>query len=389
MAHLNFSLLIELQVGFNDQEITTLFKLFDIDHRNYLDIEEFLTVLRGLQPSYRRMLIRQAYRLLDPTHVGYIAPSDVIERFDPTQHPDVKHGLKKAQEVFREFLRAFHVGGEIECVITRNEFMNYYLNVSASIPVDGMEKERGETRNNTRERSMDEEDRASDNMMINYPKGDRFFEELICGTWHLPVDDRERERERDREYNRYDRREGERNSERGREYYDDEEDRGRSRGSNKNYRNNNRRSNSPRQNNGSRYNNNDRHHKENTNGNNYDYRSGENDYSNEYVGQDRRSISPSRRWQYGRNNGPQGEEFKSTEGEFNDGYRMNNYTYRNKFSDTFPEERDSDNGNFNYQSYRQRHRSPSPSYGSRGGRGFGGEFDRSNNYDDNNNRRNW
>lgn len=76
---------------------------------------------------------------------------EVIENYDPTQHPDVRLGIKKPQEIFRDFLRNFEVSGEVELRITRNDFINYYSNVSAAV---------GDS-------------------------DDKYFEAIVRGAWHL------------------------------------------------------------------------------------------------------------------------------------------------------------------------------------------------------------
>lgn len=127
-----------------------MFELFDGSNRgSYLDIDNFLCVVRGVVNQERRDLIRRTFQLLDASNEGLLDPQLVIERYDPTQHPDVVTGRKRAQEVFRIFLRTFEVGGEVENKITKNEFYNYYFNLSAAVEEDA------------------------------------YFTALLCGPWHL------------------------------------------------------------------------------------------------------------------------------------------------------------------------------------------------------------
>jgi len=123
-------------LNFNDQEVSTLFYFFDNYEKNFIDYEEFLLGVRGPINHFRRELIEKAFQQIDINGEGVVSPEEIIDRFDPTQHPDVKNGLKKAQEIFRDFMRSFEVGGEVEGKITKNEFLNYYYNVSAAIDRD-------------------------------------------------------------------------------------------------------------------------------------------------------------------------------------------------------------------------------------------------------------
>jgi len=136
-------------LNFNDQEVSTLFHFFDNYEKHFIDYEEFLLSIRGPINNFRRELIEKAFQQVDINGEGIITPEELIDRYDPTLHPDVKSGTKKAQDIFRDFLRSFEVGGEVEGKITKNEFINYYYNVSAAI------------------------------------ERDDYFEMLMCNCWHF------------------------------------------------------------------------------------------------------------------------------------------------------------------------------------------------------------
>lgn len=123
-------------LNFTDQEITSMFYLFDLSDKKYLDYDEFMIAIRGPVNYRRRQFIEKAFQMIDSEGRGMVDPEEIIDRYDPTNHPDCKNGLKKTQEVFRDFLRVFDVSTEVEGKITRNEFDNYYFNLSASIERD-------------------------------------------------------------------------------------------------------------------------------------------------------------------------------------------------------------------------------------------------------------
>ena len=84
----------------------------------------------------RKRLVGMAFSVLDKDGSGVIDPEDIVDTYDASKHPDVLAGKKSAEEVFREFLDTFDVGGEKDGKVTRNEFANYYSNVSSSIDDD-------------------------------------------------------------------------------------------------------------------------------------------------------------------------------------------------------------------------------------------------------------
>ena len=81
-------------------------------------------------------MINLAFDKLDKDGSGLIEPADLIGVYDTTHHPDVISRKKTSQQVLREFLDGFDVGGVVDGMITREEFMNYYHNMSASIDDD-------------------------------------------------------------------------------------------------------------------------------------------------------------------------------------------------------------------------------------------------------------
>jgi Ca2+-binding EF-hand superfamily protein len=96
-------------LSFTDGELSTLFYFFDCNQKNYIDYDDFIFGIRGPVSGERKELIERAFQQVDGDGEGLVAPEEIIDRYDPTQHPDVKNGIKKAQEVFRDFLRSFQV----------------------------------------------------------------------------------------------------------------------------------------------------------------------------------------------------------------------------------------------------------------------------------------
>lgn len=84
----------------------------------------------------RRALVHLAFDRLDRDGNQVLEPTDVISAYDARRHPDVIAGRRTTDDVLREFLDTFDVGGEKDGKVTRNEFENYYRNVSASIDDD-------------------------------------------------------------------------------------------------------------------------------------------------------------------------------------------------------------------------------------------------------------
>jgi len=83
-------------------------------------------------------LVNQIFDVLDTKGVDAIDPQTLIAHYDADRHPEVLSRLKSADEVMKEFLDTFDVGGSYPGQVTRDEFVRYYTNVAASC-IDGDE----------------------------------------------------------------------------------------------------------------------------------------------------------------------------------------------------------------------------------------------------------
>lgn len=126
----------EAAVRLDDGELRALFDAFDVDHSGRISYDDFMRTLRGELGQQRRGLVERAFDLLDADKSGAVEPRDIVERFDSSRHPDVVEGRRSRDEVYREFLDTFDVGGVVDGKVTRSEFEEYYSNVSASVDSD-------------------------------------------------------------------------------------------------------------------------------------------------------------------------------------------------------------------------------------------------------------
>jgi len=117
-------------------ELESLFKYFDKDASGDIDFEEFLGGVRGAMNPKRLAFVHQAFEILDKDGNGFVEPADIVGAYNAKKHPDVLSGERTEEEVLKEFLDTFDVGGEKDGKVTRNEFENYYKNVSMSVDRD-------------------------------------------------------------------------------------------------------------------------------------------------------------------------------------------------------------------------------------------------------------
>jgi Ca2+-binding EF-hand superfamily protein len=132
----------DYMLGFSDAEIKILFGYFDVDRSGTVDYDEFIRTLRGPMNPGRRKLVAQAYAKLDKDHNGYIDINDIKGVYSAKTHPDVTSGKKTEEQILMEFLETFETqhnlrnNGAPDHIVTKEEFEEYYNNISASIDND-------------------------------------------------------------------------------------------------------------------------------------------------------------------------------------------------------------------------------------------------------------
>ena len=107
---------------------------FDRDGDGSISVTEFMRGLRGRMAKRRVKLVKQAFALLDKTGDGEINMDDIIEAYDASQHPEVKAGRMKPEEVLGHFLDTWDKSQD--GVVTWTEFLDYYKDISVGIDQD-------------------------------------------------------------------------------------------------------------------------------------------------------------------------------------------------------------------------------------------------------------
>ncbi|XP_055037064.2 calcyphosine-like b isoform X2 [Misgurnus anguillicaudatus] len=133
----------EFLKGLNDygvliekEEALNLFQQFDRDSSGYIDFDEFLITLRPPMSNARKEVVLQAFKKLDKTGDGVITIEDLRGVYNVKKHPKYLNGEWTEEQVFRKFLDSFDSPDDKDGQVTKEEFLNYYSGVSASIDTD-------------------------------------------------------------------------------------------------------------------------------------------------------------------------------------------------------------------------------------------------------------
>lgn len=85
----------------------------------------------------RQKMVQKIFTTMDRDGSGAIQLADVVQIYDVSLNNDFIQGKKTKEQLLTEFLASFEGGlGNKDGVITKDEFFDYYTDVSISIPND-------------------------------------------------------------------------------------------------------------------------------------------------------------------------------------------------------------------------------------------------------------
>lgn len=121
---------------YTDNDYRALFDYFDRDSSGTISYEEFIYGVRDKLKENRLNLVLQAFNLLDTSGDGIISFDEIASKYDCSKHPDVLSGKKTPQKVYHEFMSTFEDSKTADGKITKEEFIDYYTNLSVGIEND-------------------------------------------------------------------------------------------------------------------------------------------------------------------------------------------------------------------------------------------------------------
>ena len=111
-------------------------RAFDVSGDGSISINEFIRQLRGNISERRVALIQQAWMVLDTTGSNAVPMSGMMSMYDVRSRPEVIQGRMSEQDAMVEFMSAWNKNGD--SVVTWDEFIEYYMDISATIQSDDM-----------------------------------------------------------------------------------------------------------------------------------------------------------------------------------------------------------------------------------------------------------
>jgi Ca2+-binding EF-hand superfamily protein len=116
-------------------EFERIFKYFDKNNDGKISYDEFLRGIRGDLNENRKKFVLMAFAKLDKTGDGIVDINDLVNSYDVSFHPKYKSGEMSKNDVLNEFMAQWDTV-EKDGKVTKEEFCDYYADVSASIDED-------------------------------------------------------------------------------------------------------------------------------------------------------------------------------------------------------------------------------------------------------------
>jgi len=126
----------EFGANMDATQVSELFKEVDKDGSGTISVEEFLKAVRPPLSQERLDVIDSAFAKMDKSGDGSVTLEDLKGVYSGKEHPDVVSGKKSEDEVLLEFLQSFDTPNKGDGMVTKQEFIDYYAGVSASIDLD-------------------------------------------------------------------------------------------------------------------------------------------------------------------------------------------------------------------------------------------------------------
>ena len=128
--------------GLDDKQLKIVFANFDSENTGEIDYDEFIRTLRGEMNEFRQNLVQNVFDKLDLKKSGEISFKELNNKYNAKNHPDVISGKISEEEALKEFIDTFQetynylCGTETNNIVTIEEFLEYYENVSMTIDED-------------------------------------------------------------------------------------------------------------------------------------------------------------------------------------------------------------------------------------------------------------
>eukprot|EP00759_Apiculatamorpha_spiralis_P025754 PhF_6_TR29106/c1_g1_i1/m.42459 len=123
-------------IDLSHDELSLLVRAFDVNGDDKIQVDEFVSTLRGGLNDRRREIVLRAFNKFDKDGSGIIDVEDLRNTYSAKKNPAVLRGEKTEEQVLTEFLVCFDDASTPDGIVHQCEFEAYYAGVSANIDDD-------------------------------------------------------------------------------------------------------------------------------------------------------------------------------------------------------------------------------------------------------------
>jgi len=121
----------KLGLSLTSEDMDEVMRYFDRDGNGFVSLQEFLLALRGNMSAGRLALVHEVYDLLDMNKDSMLSFNEVKASYDVKEDPLVLTGKRTPEQAVIDFIKHWDKNGDN--VITRDEFIDFYSDISAGI----------------------------------------------------------------------------------------------------------------------------------------------------------------------------------------------------------------------------------------------------------------
>ncbi|XP_044746653.1 calcyphosin-like protein [Coccinella septempunctata] len=117
-------------------DATKVFEYFDPNGEGTINIDELLDHVRPVMSDSRIKVVENCFKKLDKNNDGHVTVKNLRSVFSIKNSSRYISGEDDEEAMFQKFLAHFDEDQTEDGIVTREEFLNYYAGVSASIDND-------------------------------------------------------------------------------------------------------------------------------------------------------------------------------------------------------------------------------------------------------------
>lgn len=126
----------ETGLDLSEEDTEKLFKAFDKDGGGSINYDEFLIAIRPKMNDSRIKLVELAFSKMDRSGDGVVTVDDLQGVYTVHKHPKFLSGEMTEEDILTTVIKKFENNTSVDGKITKDEFLDYYAGISASVDQD-------------------------------------------------------------------------------------------------------------------------------------------------------------------------------------------------------------------------------------------------------------